>query len=506
MEPTTSRPSPGHANTVSTIMFPPRSSPICSPATVSAGIRAFRSACLITTAVSGRPLARAVVTYRRCSTSIMDDRTVRASTAANTTPSVSDGSTRWRSVLATAAPLRASTPSISRNPVTGGTAIAGSICPDVGSSRAFTAKKRISSRPNQNAGMLAPRSDVESTARSTHERGRSALRRPIGTAMSTATATVATVSSMVAGSASAISAATGRCWTIDVPRSPCASCAKNSVNCTCSGRSRWSSCRSVLIVAPLVLVSPSMIWTGSPGRRWSEKNASTATPAATGTASSIRWTILSQRIGGVHGERPARLLVARLPQQLPRLRRIVRIRLQRGIVPEAVRQKRRAQPRPVPVVDVAENRVPVDGVVQRLPHPWIVERLRFGVELDLVGPRTLRRPHLDVRICLQAVHEIRGNLLDDVDFAGQQRGDPPRRLGQHPEDDLPDFGGAAPVAVVALQHNFGVEGAPDEPERTGADGLGDEAAFAGLLHVLLRNDLEVHERLEDQRLRKRGAR
>src|SRR5579864_159777 len=421
-------------------MFPPSSSPICSPATVIAGISALRSACLITTAVSGSPFARAVVTYWRCSTSIMDDRTVRARTAANTTPSVSAGMTRWRSTLATAAPLPASRLSTRRKPVTGGTPIVGSICPDVGSRRASTAKKRISKRPNQNAGMLAPSSELDSTARSIHERGRSALARPIGTAISTAITIVAAVSSIVAGSASAISAATGRCWTIDVPRSPCASWAKNSASCTCSGWSRWSSCCTARIVAALVAVSPSMIWTGSPGKRCSEKNASTATPSATGTASSTRWTIFSQRISAPARAPGARVLVPRLPQEFPRLRRVVRIGLERRVVPEAARQERRGEARPVPVVDVAENRVPIDRVVHRLPHARIGERLRFDVELDLVRPRALGGLHLHVRARLQAVHEIRRDLLDDLHFARKERRDPAGRLRHHAEDDLAQLG------------------------------------------------------------------
>src|SRR5215469_8253376 len=169
-----------------------------------------------------------------------------------------------------------------------------------------------------------------------------------------------------------------------------------------------------------------MIWTGSPGSRCSEKNTSTATPSATGTASSTLRTILNQRI-------LAPALVPRLLQQVPRLRGIVRIGLERGIVAEAARQERRREPRAVAVIDVAQNRRPLDGIVDPLPQPRIVEGLRLRVELDLVGPRAGGGFYLHVRVRLEAIHKIRRHFLDDLHLAGEQRRNSAGRLRHHPE-------------------------------------------------------------------------
>ena len=68
------------------------------PATVTTGRSAFFSACLYFTMRSVRPLARAVTTYSRDSSSTIDARVSRRRTAARAKPSATAGSTRCRRV------------------------------------------------------------------------------------------------------------------------------------------------------------------------------------------------------------------------------------------------------------------------------------------------------------------------------------------------------------------------------------------------------------------------
>ena len=67
--------------------------PTCSPATVTIGISAFRSACLSTTTRPASPLAAAVRMYSERITSSMQARVVRAMLAALAVPRQSAGST-----------------------------------------------------------------------------------------------------------------------------------------------------------------------------------------------------------------------------------------------------------------------------------------------------------------------------------------------------------------------------------------------------------------------------
>ena len=82
---------PGHANTVSVTMAPPRSWPNCSPSTVITGMHALRKACLTTTRHSAMPLARAVLMYSMFITSITPDRTRRIVIGARNAPRVKAG-------------------------------------------------------------------------------------------------------------------------------------------------------------------------------------------------------------------------------------------------------------------------------------------------------------------------------------------------------------------------------------------------------------------------------
>src|SRR5215475_6153735 len=86
-----SRPTPGHAKMVSVTTAPPRRKPYWRPTTVTTGMSALVSACLATTPAGGTPLARAVVTYSRPSTSSMPERVRRLMMAIEVVAEEPDG-------------------------------------------------------------------------------------------------------------------------------------------------------------------------------------------------------------------------------------------------------------------------------------------------------------------------------------------------------------------------------------------------------------------------------
>src|SRR5215471_7133049 len=86
----------GQAKIVSVTTAPPSRKPYWSPTTVTTGIKALARACLPTTPSGGTPLARAVVTYSRPSTSSMPDRVSRLMMATEVVASVAAGSRTWR--------------------------------------------------------------------------------------------------------------------------------------------------------------------------------------------------------------------------------------------------------------------------------------------------------------------------------------------------------------------------------------------------------------------------
>src|SRR5262249_27841491 len=114
-----SRPTPGHAKTVSTTTATLTMMTRLMPASVSTGMSAFLNACLAMTSASGRPLRRASFTYSEPSTSSMAERVSLMWAAAKYQPSANAGMMRWSGVPA----------------------------PDDGSQPRYTEKNRIITRP-----------------------------------------------------------------------------------------------------------------------------------------------------------------------------------------------------------------------------------------------------------------------------------------------------------------------------------------------------------------------
>ena len=89
------RPAPGIANTVSVITAPPIRVPMLSPNRVTVEISALRSTWRAITIRGRRPLARAKSTYSAPSTSMIEARRLRISTADRLSARVSAGRNRW---------------------------------------------------------------------------------------------------------------------------------------------------------------------------------------------------------------------------------------------------------------------------------------------------------------------------------------------------------------------------------------------------------------------------
>ena len=97
---------------VSVTTAPPRRAPSCRPSMVIVGMSAFFNAWRSTTARGARPFARAVTMYSWCSTPSTPERTSRASTADEMSPSAVAGMTSRSSPPC---PVAGNHPSVNEN-------------------------------------------------------------------------------------------------------------------------------------------------------------------------------------------------------------------------------------------------------------------------------------------------------------------------------------------------------------------------------------------------------
>src|SRR6476646_3699056 len=164
-------PTPGHPNTVSTTNAPFTNCANNTPATVTIGKAAFRSACLRTTERSSTPFLLATRTYSESSYSIMELRETCVSTPIG------------RNVNAMRGSIQYCTPP----------------APEVGRTLRYTANTAMQVMPTQKSGTLRATSDVNRVASSVLVPLRAAQMHPIRTP-TTVKITVATAASLsVAG-------------------------------------------------------------------------------------------------------------------------------------------------------------------------------------------------------------------------------------------------------------------------------------------------------------------
>ena len=263
------KPMPGQVKIASVMTAPPSSEPICSPITVSTGSSAFLSACRRTSNCSPRPLARATSTYSCVSTSSSDARVIRAISAAEIAPSVTDGNTRCWSTSTTPPSPRAET------------------MPDDGSRRSVSENTRISTRPSQKLGVLLAVSATSMTARSTSVCGRNAATVPARTPVRLANSIAHAARTSVLAYLDSTSGSTGSLSSSDRPRSPCSARPSQVTYWTGTGRSSPSDWRTSSISCADAF-GPASTYAASPGISLRVPNTTTETPNSTKTDAARR--------------------------------------------------------------------------------------------------------------------------------------------------------------------------------------------------------------------------
>src|SRR5713101_4580948 len=176
-----SRPTPGHAKTVSTTTATLTMMTRLMPASVSTGMSAFLKACLAMTSASGSPLSRASFTYSDPSTSSMAERVNLMWAAAKYQPSANAGMMRC-----------ATEPE-----------------PEDGSQPRYTEKNRIMTRPTQKEGRDSPSSANIFPALSHHWFTRTAAMIPLGMPTMSEKAMAARASMSECGNRDMYSSSTG---------------------------------------------------------------------------------------------------------------------------------------------------------------------------------------------------------------------------------------------------------------------------------------------------------
>src|SRR5881275_1429309 len=104
--------------------------------------------------------------------------------------------------------------------------------------------------------------------------------------------------------------------------------------------------------------------------------------------------------------------------------------------------------------DVADDRLLVHGVVQRLPHAPIFQDRMARVEGDVPHRRGVALGHDEVGVAAELVEAVRRHVHREIDVAGLQRHQTRLRLDDRHVDGLPDLRRAAPVRVVAREHDL----------------------------------------------------
>ncbi len=125
---------------------------------------------------------------------------------------------------------------------------------------------------------------------------------------------------------------------------------------------------------------------------------------------------------------------ARLLEQRLRLRRVMRVEAGEVDIAGIVRGQMAADRRAEAVHRPVDDRLAVDRIGDRLPHPDIVERLLLVVDRKDRLALGAADQHLETRIALElAKAPVRSKVGHDVDVAGKHRRDFRRRIGDEAE-------------------------------------------------------------------------
>ena len=143
---------------------------------------------------------------------------------------------------------------------------------------------------------------------------------------------------------------------------------------------------------------------------------------------------------------------ARLLQQGLGLGHVVRIRLEL-LVP--VQHRRQHAPRQAPVAEEhrLQDRLVIDGVVQRLTDPDVAERLAAMIVVHVVEPHLREEPDGDALDALERLDLVGGHVRGDVQLAAAELEHPGVVVGQHLEAQLVQVRvRLLPVVGIPLQH------------------------------------------------------
>src|SRR5437879_2593644 len=173
--------------------------------------------------------------------------------------------------------------------------------------------------------------------------------------------------------------------------------------------------------------------------------------------------------------------IAGLGQELLRALGIVRERLEAGLVTPRARQHRSLGRSAGALEHVAHDRVLVDGVVQRLPHALVGERLLLVVEAQVPDVRAHLLEQRELGVALELGDEVRRHAYDEVEAPGEQLGEPGLVLDDRAVDDAIDLHRELPVRRVLLEHDALATLPGSEAEGPGADGI-RAVVEAELLH------------------------
>ena len=181
----------------------------------------------------------------------------------------------------------------------------------------------------------------------------------------------------------------------------------------------------------------------------------------------------------VDREREARL--AGVLQELPCLVGIVGVAVVlRGVAVGADRARRVENGRRRRE-DVLHDRLAVDGVVQRLAHPFVLEWPPLRVQVDPDDARRGRRVDSEVAVPGESCGVLGWHVKDQVHVAALEGQQACRDVGIGPGDDRADLRAPAPVLIVGLEPDFLTSLVMNELVRPGAHRCRVEILVAHLL-------------------------
>ena len=145
----------------------------------------------------------------------------------------------------------------------------------------------------------------------------------------------------------------------------------------------------------------------------------------------------------------------------------------------------------------------IDGVVERLAHELVVERLVRDVHRQEIHSQPFDFFRTHPRMLVQAGDLLHRNIVDHVALSCQQAGHPSRILADFFQHDFFDGGLRSPVIIVARHDEIAVALPTHEFIRSGADRVLIDVVAVFLRRALADNKA-VLQPVENNRVRHRS--